>query len=187
MDFERSGTVVWFCVTSRFGWFDTSCARFLGQFYEEIRLLFKPRTSELPAAGDPLPERESGSQPFHRILPSYASHPIDLIVTLNLQDSTTTSRTTNISRRDHQLIVVQLSHDEHTHTSIGCWSKPNCSMRTSFLNTLISLHRTRAHSRSPPLVVWCPALSWHSAFGVQHLFRSCDRPNSRRLPSASVV
>ena len=78
------------------------------------------------AVNSPLPDayfwkRESGSQPFHRILPMYASLPIDLIVNANAQDSTQTSQRTKGSRGDHQHIVVQLfsatqelSQNEHT-------------------------------------------------------------------------
>ena len=63
--FERSGTVVLFCVASCCGWFDIRRARFLGLHY----LLLSPRTGELSAAKEALPARKSGSQLFHRILP----------------------------------------------------------------------------------------------------------------------
>ena len=73
VDFERSGTVVWFFVASRFGWLDISCVRDCCSNKELV-------ASPLP---NTLPERESGYPPSRGILESYASFATDLINHVN--------------------------------------------------------------------------------------------------------
>ena len=63
VDFERSGTVVWFSVASRFSWFDTSRKRLLGLHNEKHRaavLNLEPVNSRL--ASTPFPEGKSRPQ-----------------------------------------------------------------------------------------------------------------------------
>ena len=77
VDFERRGTVVWFCVPSRVGQSDASRTRLLGLHNGKIGLLFQPGACELSL---PFPEGKSRCQTFHRSLPARASSAIDLIV-----------------------------------------------------------------------------------------------------------
>ena len=121
VDLERSGTVVGFRISSRFRRFDLSRVCLLGLYNCKIRLLFQPGACKLSTASDPLLEGKPGSQSLHRIIPSHASSTIDLIVNMDSQDSTQTSRRTKVSRGDHRHLVVHLvpvalrfSQNKHT-------------------------------------------------------------------------
>ena len=93
LDLSWSGTVVWFCVPSRFRPLDTSRKRLLKLHKRKIGLLFQPGACELTSG-------KSRSHAFHRIFPARASSAIDLIVNVNSQDSTQASWRANVQNEN---------------------------------------------------------------------------------------
>ena len=87
VDFEWSGTVVWFLRPVSFSRLDTSRVR--RQRLHERGLLFQPGACELSFARNPLLKGKSRSQTFQRILPAGASSAIVLVVNENSQRSHT--------------------------------------------------------------------------------------------------